>query len=105
MSQRMEYDESGEQQNSTFDSYQAGYRDSFATTFGQKIPTGTHAPSAGQRLALAIVSLCLLPAVAGVIFGISVPVAGFFGLVGGLIGFGLFCVTVIAVNYLFNRVN
>ena len=106
MSQRMEYDEPGDQRQGTaFDSYQAGYKDSFSSTFGQKIPTGTRMPSAGQRLALAIVSLCLLPAVGAIIFGISVPLAGFFGLVGGLIGFGLFCITVIAVNYLFNREN
>lgn len=106
MSQRMDYDEpEGQQQGSTFDSYQSGYRDPFASTFGQKIPTGSHTPSAGQRLALAIVSLCLLPAFAGIIFGISVPLGGFFGLVGGLIGFGIVCITVIAVNFVFNRGN
>lgn len=106
MSQRMEYDEPGDQrQSAAFDSYQSGYREPFASTFGQKIPTGSHTPSAGQRLALAIVSLCLLPALAGIIFGISVPLGSFFGLVGGLIGFGLVCVTVIAVNFVFNRGN
>ena len=106
MSQRMDYNEPGEQQqNPPFDTYQSGYREPFASTFGQKIPTGSHSPSAGQRLALAIVSLCLLPALAGIIFGISVPLGGFFGLAGGLIGFGLVCITVIAVNFVFNRGN
>lgn len=109
MSQRMDYDEpDGQQQVPPFDSYQSGYRDPFASSFGQKIPAGSsgiRTATAGQRLALAIVSLCLLPAFAGIIFGISVPLAGFFGLVGGLIGFGLVCVTIIAVNFVFNRGN
>jgi len=106
MSQRMDYDEpDGQQQVPPFDSYQSGYN-SFASSFGQKIPAGSggsRSATAGQRLALAIVSLCLLPAFAGIIFGISVPLAGFFGLVGGLIGFGLVCITIIAVNFVFNR--
>lgn len=106
MSQRMEFDEPGDQQqNPAFDNYQSGYREPFASTFGQKIPMGSHTPSAGQRLALAIVSLCLLPAFAGIIFGISVPLGGLFGLAGGLIGFGLVCITIIAVNFIFNRGN
>lgn len=106
MSQRMDYDEpGGQQQVPPFDSYQSGYREPFANSYGQKIPSGSRTATAGQRLALAIVSLCLLPAFAGIIFGISVPLAGFFGLVGGLIGFGLVCITVIAVNFVFNRGN
>ena len=106
MSQRMDYDEpGGQQQGTTFDSYQSGYREPFSSTFGQKIPTGSSTASAGQRLALAIVSLCLLPAFAAIIFGISVPLLGVFGLVGGLIGLGLVCITIIAVNFVFNRGN
>ena len=109
MSQRMDYDEpEGQRQAPPFDSYQSGYRDPFANSYGQKIPSGlsgSHSPSAGQRLALAIVSLCLLPALAGIIFGIAIPLGGFFGLAGGLIGFGLVCITVIAVNFVFNRGN
>ena len=42
MSQRMDYDEpGGQQQVPPFDSYQSGYRDPFANSFGQKIPTGS----------------------------------------------------------------
>lgn len=104
MSQRMDYDEPGEQQNSSFDSYQSGYREPFASTFGQKIPTVSHTPSAGQRLALAIVSLCLLVPLISVIIPVSVS-AGPFAFVGGLIAIGVICITIIAVNFVFNRMN
>ncbi len=37
MSQRMDYNEPGEQQqNPPFDTYQSGYRDPFAQSYGQK---------------------------------------------------------------------
>ncbi|MHB8598632.1 MAG: hypothetical protein ACYDER_17680 [Ktedonobacteraceae bacterium] len=108
MSQRMDYDEPGEQQqNPPFNNYQSGYRDPFAHSYGQKIPTGlsgSHAPSAGQRLALAIVSLCLLVPLISVIIPVSVG-AGSFAFVGGLIAIGVICITIIAVNFVFNAMN
>lgn len=107
MSQRMDYDEpGGQQQVPPFDSYQSGYRDPFANSYGQKIPSGlgsSHTPSAGQRLALAIVSLAMLVPITGIVLGIAASTGAFFGLVGGLIGLGVICITIIAVNFVFNR--
>ena len=107
MSQRMEFDEpESQQQSSSYSSYQAGYRDPFAGSFAQKIPSsysGGNKASAGQRLALAIVSLCLLVPLAAIILGIAVSALGYVGLVGSIIGLGAICVTIIAVNFFFNR--
>ncbi|HVB20644.1 MAG TPA: hypothetical protein VNG51_01685 [Ktedonobacteraceae bacterium] len=106
MSQRMDYDEpGGQQQVPPFDSYQSGYKDPFASSFGQKIPSGrsgSHTPSASQRLALAIVSLCLLVPLISVIIPVTIS-AGSFAFIGGLIAIGAICITIIAVNFLFNR--
>ena len=106
MSQRMDYDEpDGQQQVPPFDSYQSGYRDPFASSYGQKIPSGfsgRHTPSAGQRLALAIVSIAILVPLISVIVPVSVGAGAFFG---GLIAIGVICVTIIAVNYVFNMRN
>ena len=108
MSQRMEFDETNrQQQERPFDNYDAGYRDPFMGTFGaQKIapqaPSG-RGPSAGQRLALAIVSLCLLVPISAIILGISTGAGGFFGLTGGLIALGAVCLTIMVVNVVFNR--
>jgi hypothetical protein len=104
MSQRMEYDESDSQQQvPPYDSYQSGYRDPFAGTYsGQKIPAGfsvSHTASAGQRLALAIVSLALLVPLISVIVPVSVSNGVF---LGGLIALGVICFTIIAVNFVFN---
>ena len=107
MSQRMEFDEAGrQQQERPFDNYDAGYRDPFMGTFGaQKIapqaPSG-RGPSAGQRLALAIVSLCILVPILGIIIPVSISGGGVFGLVGGLIGLGIICLTIMVVNIVFN---
>lgn len=113
MSQQMDYEEGG-------GSYQGGYStagsqqsqgvnfdDHFAGFSGQKIGHFSgQAPTAGQRLALAIVSLCLLLPLTPIILGITVSgIGGFFGLMGGLIGLGLVCVAIIAVNIVFNRMH
>ena len=107
MSQRMEFDEPEGQQSSSYSSYQAGYRDPFAgSTFGQKIPSsysGGSRPSAGQRLALAIVSICLLVPLCAIILGIAVGGLGYVGLIGSIIAIGAICVAIIAVNFFFNR--
>jgi hypothetical protein len=55
------------------------------------------APSAGMRLALSIVSLCLLIPLAGLIFGM---LGG-----GGAIPFIIACIAVIMVNAIFNNPN
>lgn len=52
-------------------------------------------PSMGMKLALAIVSLGALIALAGILIG---GVGGF----GGLVGFGMACLTVILVNVAFS---
>jgi hypothetical protein len=118
MSQQMHYDESGrERQGTPIDTYdpgyQAGYRDPFAGAAGQKISYGNvsfqggtdRGPTAGQRLALAIVSVVMLVPLAGIVFGITLGAASgnFLGLVAALIGMGLICLTIMVINYVFNH--
>lgn len=107
MSQRMEFDETQrQQQEPPFNTYQAGYQDPFMNTFGgQKISahgSGSSATS-GQRLALAIVSLCILIPLAAIILGTSTGISGTIGLFGGLIALGVVCLTIMVVNLAFNR--
>lgn len=101
--QQMNFDETNrQQQSSSFDNYEAGYKDPFMNTFGaQKIsaqPTRSNAPSAGMRLALAIVSLCLLVPLSAIILGVFASAGLIFA---GLIGLGLVCFTIITVNAVF----
>ena len=103
MSQQMNYDEgSGERQAPHYQNYQAGYQDPFIASSGQKLSMrdlGREA-SAGQRLALAIVSIVMLVGAAAIIFGnTSIVVSSIL-----LIAFGLICFTVIAINAIFNIV-
>ena len=102
MSQQMNYEEgSGERQSPPYQSYQAGYQDPFVASSGQKLSTQEfgRGASAGQRLALAIVSIVLLLGATAIIFGNpSVVVTSFL-----LIAFGLICITIIAVNVIFNN--
>ena len=63
-------------------------------------------PSAGQRLALAIVSLCLLFPMSIAIISVLANGSGFGGydgLVAAMIALGLLCLTVLGVNFFFNR--
>ncbi len=103
MSQQMNFEEANRQQPaSSFDNYEAGYRDPFVNTFGtQKVsgqPLGRGA-SAGQRLALAIVSICVLIPLSGIILGVFAS-SGL--ILAGLIGLGVVCFTIIAVNIVFS---
>lgn len=105
--QRMDFDETNRQrQEPPFDNYGAGYRDPFMSSYaGQKLSSqgtsGSSGASAGMRLALAIVSLCLLVPISAIVLGISNG-AGPFGLLGGLIVLGVICLTIIVVNVAFN---
>jgi len=60
-------------------------------------------PTAGQRLALAIVSLSLLLAMSIPIIAILGGEGGFGGVSEALIALALLCLTVLGVNYFFNR--
>ena len=116
MSQEMHYDEGGrEGQRPPMDTYDAGYqggvyRDPFAGASGQKLSMPYQQPqpssqalSAGQRLALAIVSVVMLVPLSGIIFGTAIGSgAGGFALLGGLIGLGLICLTIMVINIAFN---
>ncbi len=107
MSQQMEFDETSRQrQEPPFDHYDAGYRDPFMGSYGaQKIPPQpagyrSGGASAGQRLALAIVSLALLVPITPIVLG-TLHSDGFFGTASALIGLGLVCVTIMVVNIAF----
>src|SRR5438067_12604824 len=101
MSQQMNYDEGiGERQTPPYQGYQASYQDPFIASSGQKLSTRDfgRGASAGQRLALAIVSIVLLLGATAIIFGN--PAIAFTPFL--LIAFDFICVTIIAVNALFN---
>ena len=57
--------------------------------------------TAGQRMALAIVSVVMLIPILGILLGDSS--LEFFVLVGRLIGLGVVCLTIALINYFFNR--
>ncbi len=108
MSQQMDYNESAPQH---YDSgYQGGeYKDPFAGSYnvGQKVgvsfqPSTSRTPSAGQRLALAIVSVCILVPLAGAVLGISGGIAGSFGIILGLIILGVMAAAILGINIAFN---
>jgi hypothetical protein len=110
MSQQMEYEEGAQNYQSGYgasgsqQSQGVNFDDHFAGFSGQKIGQfGGQMASAGQRLALAIVSLCLLVPLTPTILGIATGMGGFFGLTGGLIGLGIVCAAIVAVNFVFNH--
>ena len=80
-----------------------GFDDAFSGVSGQKLGQYSFGGSVSskQRLALAIVSLCLLVPLAGIILGISTSF-GSFGIINGLIIMGLVCLTIMVVNIVFN---
>ncbi len=91
----------GERQSPPYQGYQAGYQDPFIASSGQKISSRDfgRGASAGQRLALAIVSVVMLVGATVIIFGNpSIAVTPIL-----LIAFGLICITIIAVNAIFNN--
>jgi hypothetical protein len=55
------------------------------------------APSAGMRLALAIVSICILVPITGIIFGILHA--------SGIVPFIIVCIAIVIVNAIFNNPN
>ena len=101
MSQQMNYEEGiGERQSAPYQGYQAGYQDPFIASSGQKLSArdfGSGA-SAGQRLALAIVSIVMLVGATAIIFGDSIIIVTPFL----MLAFGMICLTIIAVNAIFN---
>ncbi|GAC1647801.1 MAG: hypothetical protein NVS4B12_15770 [Ktedonobacteraceae bacterium] len=89
--------------------YDDSFMDSFAQRLSQRIaqgPQGKIYPqgsrkdraSAGQRLALAIVSLCLLVPIGGIVTGLASS-AGWFV---GMAVFGVAALTILLVNIVFN---
>lgn len=101
MSQQMNYDEGiGESQTPPYQGYQAGYQDPLITSSGQKLSSRDfgRGASAGQRLALAIVSIVMLVVASAIIFGdLNIVVT-----LSLMIVYGMICLTVIAVNAIFN---
>ncbi len=87
------------------------YKDHTASSYGQKVVTGrSQAPSAGHRLALAIVSLSLLLVmfIVDMLIASNLPwynssAAEYAMLFALIFMFGIFAVATIVVNYFFNR--
>ncbi len=101
MSQQMNYDEArGERQSPPFQSYETGYHDPFIASSGQKLSMRDigRGASAGQRLALAIVSIVMLVFVTGILFDQTGFISPFL-----LIPLGMVCLTIIIVNAMFNH--
>ncbi len=109
---QMHYDEAGqERQRPEFDnSYDAGYspgfRDPFMGSSGQKLSMPTtlasdKSASAGQRLALAIVSVIMLIGAVAIIFDGGNSPGGFIGLVA----LGVVSAAIVAVNVVFNNMH
>jgi hypothetical protein len=80
-----------------------GFDDAFSGFSGQKLGQYNfgRSASAGQRLALAIVSLCLLVPISAIVLGITTGQGGFVTIVG-LIVMGIVCLTMMVVNLVFN---
>jgi len=97
MSQQMNYEEEIRERQTP--PYQ-GYQDPFIASSGQKISSRDFGKgvNAGQRLALAIVSIVMLVGATAIIFGNPVIVVTPFL----MIAFGMICFTIIAVNAIFN---
>ncbi len=69
---------------------------------GKVFPKSGRGASAGQRLALAIVSLVMLVPTTGILFGVAHDPGVLWA---ALIGLGAVCLTVMAVNAIFNDSN
>ncbi len=80
-----------------------GLDDAFSGLSGQKLGQQSFGGSAspGQRLALAIVSLCLLVPLAGIALAVMLNVA-VVGIISGLILLGVTCLTIVFINLMFN---
>jgi hypothetical protein len=111
MSQQMNFDEEQRGYQSGYTpsaSYEEGpdYRPPVNDPQGYKLGQYQFTPrssmlTAGQRLALAIVSVAILIPITGILLGDSSM--AFFVLVGRLIALGAICLTVMVINYIFNR--
>jgi hypothetical protein len=79
-----------------------GFDDALSGLSGQKLGQQytSSSASAGQRLALAIVSICLLVPLTAITLGISSSSS--IGLIGGLIVLSMICLTIMIVNVVFN---
>ena len=97
-----------DEQKSSYGAY-VGWEPNYNATAGQKL-SGQGGPSWGQRLALAIVSLCLwtfvLLALVGI--GVGLGVSGYGSVIrefAPVFAVGLMCMTfvTIVVNVIFNR--
>ncbi len=106
MSQQMHYDEMGREQPRYDAGYSPGHSYPSYGAPGQKIsfsaPGIDKSASAGQRLALASVSVVMLIPILGIIMGTSNGTSSIFGFAGGLIALGLVCVTIMVINIAFN---
>jgi F0F1-type ATP synthase assembly protein I len=87
------------------DNYDDNFVEALAQRIAQRVPQGTQGKitdsrrnvvSAGQRLALAIVSVCMLVPLAGILM-----TSGVGGLLG-LAAFGIACAAIFLINAVFN---
>jgi hypothetical protein len=107
MSQQMEFNEANQQQQqeAPFDSYQSGYHDPFMNSYTPGLKLSSYSNGSGtsskQRLALAIVSVCLLVPISAIVLGISTA-GGPFGLILGFIALGVLGLIILGINLAFN---
>ena len=102
MSQHMEFDEANRQQQEPH--YTAGYGDPFLSPDERLKLSSQHSGGvgnipAGMRLALAIVSVCILIPISAITLTLG---DGPVGLIKGLIALGVVCLTIMIVNIVFN---
>lgn len=106
MSQQSQFEEEGRHYQSGYPPY--GQDEGFAQggppheSFGQKVfhtEPASRFFSAGQRLALAIVSVCvLIPLVAIILSNTSSDTGGFFVIAEQLIALAVVCLTIMVIN-------
>src|SRR6266568_4040762 len=102
MSQQMESDEANRGYAGSREAGSEYYSGQYGQRIGFVQSHVSSSPSAGMRLALAIVSLCVLIPLTGIVAGVSASTGSPLGLFGGLIALAIICLTIIVVNIAFN---
>jgi hypothetical protein len=106
--QQMDFNEPHPEQEAGYSGYQnqSSYHDPFVNAYGQKAgqASTSSTATAGQRLALAIVSVATLVGLAISLFSsTNLITAGIAAMVVGLIVVLVVAMALVAINFIFNR--